>query len=71
MNLHTTLNQLVMHYLTKEFTGEPRPGFTGGPLADFGAGCIIYHLCVAPNKMFGRLGPENPYIIRSHGGEWY
>mgnify|MGYP000318299398 CR=1 FL=1 len=67
MNVYSTLNLLVMHYLTKELTGEPRPGFTGGAIFDCATGSVIYHLCAAPYKMYGPNGPANPYIIRSHG----
>jgi len=67
MNLYATVTLLLMHYLTEELTGEPRPGFTGGRIFDFARERIIYHLCTAPYKMFGPSGPANPYEIRCHG----
>jgi hypothetical protein len=43
-----------------------RPGFISDPVIDTAQNRIIYAHCVAPYKMFGPAGPENPYQIMSH-----
>ncbi len=65
MNLHTLLNILVMHELTKAVTGEPHAGFSGGRLFDLSRSAIIYHLCCGPRKFFGPSGPACSYTLRT------
>jgi hypothetical protein len=65
-DLSSTLAQLMLFYLTKELTGEPRPGYVNDPIVDLAKNRIIYAHCVAPNRVFGPTGPNNPYMIRSH-----
>lgn len=43
-----------------------RPGFISDPVIDTSKRQIIYAHCVAPNKMFGAGGAENPYSIMTH-----
>ncbi|MEM3565120.1 MAG: hypothetical protein QXR19_17970 [Candidatus Jordarchaeaceae archaeon] len=65
-DLSSTIAQLLLYYLTKEITGEPRPGYVNDPIVDLAKNRIIYAHCLAPNKVFGPSGPKNPYMIRSH-----
>lgn len=43
-----------------------RPGMISDPVIDTSKRQIIYAHCVAPNKVFGPDGPENPYTIMTH-----
>jgi len=43
-----------------------RPGYISDPVLDASTRSIIYAHCVAPNKVFGPDGPENPYEILTH-----
>lgn len=43
-----------------------RPGMISDPVIDTSKRQIIYAHCVAPNKVFGPDGPENPFIIMTH-----
>jgi L-fucose isomerase-like protein len=43
-----------------------RSGFISDPVIDTSERQIIYAHCVAPNKMFGKEGPSNPYAIMTH-----
>jgi hypothetical protein len=43
-----------------------RSGFISDPVIDTSKRQIIYAHCVAPNKMFGKEGPTNPYAILTH-----
>jgi len=43
-----------------------RPGFISDPVIDTSKRQIVYAHCVAPNKVFGSNGPENPYVIMTH-----
>lgn len=45
---------------------EGRPGYISDPVIDTSKRQIIYAHCVAPNKMFGPAGQENPYSIMTH-----
>jgi hypothetical protein len=45
---------------------EGRPGMISDPVIDTSKRQIIYAHCVAPNKVFGPDGPENPYTIMTH-----
>lgn len=59
-DLDSTITQLLMRYLTS------RPGYVSDPVIDTATNQIIYAHCVASNKVFGSIGPSNPYMIRSH-----
>ena len=59
-DLKSTITMLIMTYLVG------RPGYISDPVIDTSKNQIIYAHCVAPNKVFGPDGSENPYNIRSH-----
>ena len=59
-DLKSTISMLIMAYLVG------RPGFISDPVIDTSKNQIIYAHCVAPSKVFGPDGPENPYHIRNH-----
>ena len=59
-DLDSVVSQLVAIYLTG------RPGFISDPVINQSDGTITYAHCVAPTKVYGPLGPNAPYIIRSH-----
>lgn len=43
-----------------------RPGYISDPVIDTSKRQIIYVHCVAPNRVFGKNGPTNPYHIMTH-----
>jgi hypothetical protein len=43
-----------------------RPGYISDPVIDTAKRQIIYAHCVAPNRVFGPEGPENPFSIMTH-----
>ncbi|MCK5068158.1 MAG: hypothetical protein KAR16_11985, partial [Bacteroidales bacterium] len=43
-----------------------RPGYISDPVIDTSKGQIIYAHCVAPSKVFGPEGGENPFSIMTH-----
>lgn len=45
---------------------QGRPGMISDPVIDTSKRQMIYAHCVAPNKVFGPDGPENPYTIMTH-----
>lgn len=45
---------------------EGRPGYISDPVIDTSKGQIIYAHCVAPSKVFGPEGMENPFSIMTH-----
>jgi hypothetical protein len=45
---------------------EGRPGYISDPVIDTSKGQIIYAHCVAPTKVFGPEGMENPFSIMTH-----
>jgi hypothetical protein len=45
---------------------QGRPGMISDPVIDTSKRQIIYAHCVAPNKVFGPDGPDNPYTIMTH-----
>ena len=45
---------------------EGRPGYISDPVIDTSKGQIIYAHCVAPSKVFGPEGVENPFSIMTH-----
>jgi len=45
---------------------QGRPGMISDPVIDTAKRQIIYAHCVAPSKVFGPGGPENPYSIMTH-----
>ena len=45
---------------------QGRPGMISDPVIDTSKRQIIYAHCVAPNKVFGPDGPENPFTIMTH-----
>jgi hypothetical protein len=59
-DIHSAATMLLITYLTG------RPGYISDPVIDTSKNQVIYAHCVAPNKVFGPAGPENPYDIRSH-----
>jgi len=59
-DLKSTITMLLMAYLTG------RPGYISDPVIDTSKNQIIYAHCVAPSRVFGPNGKENPYHIRSH-----
>ena len=59
-DLNSTITQLMMRYLAG------RPGYVSDPVIDTASNQIIYAHCVAPNRVYGPNGLNNPYIIRSH-----
>jgi L-fucose isomerase-like protein len=59
-DLPSTLTMLLMTY----FVG--RPGYISDPVIDTSKNQIIYAHCVAPSKVYGPQGPDNPYHIRNH-----
>ncbi|UCD27989.1 MAG: hypothetical protein JSV03_12925 [Planctomycetota bacterium] len=59
-DLVSAITMLTMTYLTG------RPGYISDPVIDTSKNQIIYAHCVAPTKVFGPNGPNNPYHIRSH-----
>lgn len=59
-DLQSAATMLVMTYLTG------RPGYISDPVIDTAKNQIIYAHCVAPSKVYGPRGPENPYHIRDH-----
>lgn len=65
-DLHSSIVQLILRYLTEEITGMPRPGYVNDPVIDLANGWIIYAHCTATNRVFGPESPGNPYIIRTH-----
>ncbi len=59
-DLRSTVSMLI----TTTLTG--RPGYISDPVIDTSKNQIIYAHCVAPSKVFGPAGRDNPYHIRSH-----
>ena len=59
-DLESATTMLLMTYLTA------RPGYISDPVIDTSKNQIIYAHCVAPNKVYGPEGPDNPYDIRDH-----
>jgi len=59
-DLPSTLTMLTMTYLAGV------PGYISDPVIDTSKNQIIYAHCVAPTKVFGPDGKNNPYHIRSH-----
>lgn len=59
-DLDSTITQLLIRYLTQ------RPGYVSDPVIDTATNQIIYAHCVATNRVYGKDGLSNPYIIRSH-----
>lgn len=59
-DLKSTATMVVVTTLTG------RPGYISDPVIDTSRNQVIYAHCVAPTKVFGPAGPENPYHIRSH-----
>jgi len=45
---------------------QGRPGYISDPVIDTSKGQIIYAHCVAPSKVFGPEGMENPFSIMTH-----
>lgn len=43
-----------------------RPGYISDPVLDSSKRQIIYAHCVAPTKVFGPAGPQNPFEIYTH-----
>lgn len=70
-DLDAAATTLLVHFLAEEMTGEGIPGFTSEPAVDLGKGWMIYAHCKASNRIFGPSGPENPFVIRSHGESRY
>ncbi len=56
----SVLTMLLMSYLVG------RPGFISDPVIDTSKNRIIYAHCVAPTRVFGPEGSQNPYDLRSH-----
>jgi hypothetical protein len=56
----STLTMLLMSYLVG------RPGFISDPVIDTAKNQIIYAHCVAPTKVHGPDGNQNPFDLRSH-----
>ncbi|MCX7015395.1 MAG: hypothetical protein NTW86_23055 [Candidatus Sumerlaeota bacterium] len=59
-DLASTVAMLAMGYLVG------RPGFISDPVIDTATNRVTYAHCVAPTKVFGPHGPDNPYHLRSH-----
>ncbi len=59
-DLESATTMLLMTYMTG------RPGYISDPVIDTSKNQIIYAHCVAPSKVYGPDGPENPYDIRDH-----
>jgi L-fucose isomerase-like protein len=59
-DLESTISMLVMKHLVG------KPGYISDPVIDTVGNRVVYVHCVAPNKVHGPKGPENPYEIRSH-----
>lgn len=59
-DLQSTITMLAVTYLTG------RPGYISDPVIDTSTNRVVYAHCVAPTKVFGPKGPENPFHIRSH-----
>jgi len=56
----STLTMLLMSYLVK------RPGMISDPVIDTAKNQIIYAHCVAPTRVYGPNGNQNPFDLRSH-----
>jgi L-fucose isomerase-like protein len=59
-DVRSTLSQLMVRYLTG------RPAYVSDPVIDTASDQIVYAHCVATNRVYGKEGLRNPYIIRSH-----
>ena len=59
-DIESTTTMLAMAYLAGI------PGMISDPVIDTAKNQIIYAHCVAPTKVFGPEGSQNPYHIRSH-----
>jgi hypothetical protein len=59
-DIPSTFSMLVLGFLAGV------PGYISDPVIDTAQNRVIYVHCVAPRKVFGPAGPENPYEIRSH-----
>lgn len=59
-DLNSAVAMVMIRHLAR------RSSFISDPVFDSSKGQIIYTHCVAPTKMYGRQGKENPYILRSH-----
>ncbi|MCL5744874.1 MAG: twin-arginine translocation signal domain-containing protein [Acidobacteria bacterium] len=60
-DLQSTITMLAMTTLTG------RPGYISDPVIDTSKNQIIYAHCVAPSKVYGPSGPENPYHFVGSG----
>lgn len=60
-DISSTATMLAFSIMTKG-----RPGFISDPVIDTSKRQIIYAHCVAPSKVFGPGGPENPIRIMTH-----
>jgi L-fucose isomerase-like protein len=58
--------------LTKVVIGNiaGKPGFVSDPEIDVSTNLLAHYHCTAPTKMDGPSGLSQPYIIRSHGGDY-
>jgi hypothetical protein len=60
-DVNSTATMLTFSTLTRG-----RPGFISDPVIDTSKRQIIYAHCVAPSKVFGPKGKNNPFIIMTH-----
>jgi len=60
-DVRSTATMLAFNTMT-----NGRPGFISDPVIDISKRQIIYAHCVAPNRVFGPLGPANPFNIMTH-----
>jgi len=60
-DINSTATMVAFNQMT-----DGRPGYISDPVIDTAKRQIIYAHCVAPNKVFGPDGPENPYSIMTH-----
>jgi hypothetical protein len=59
-DIKSALTMMVVGALTG------RPGYISDPVIDTSRNQIVYVHCVAPTRLFGPEGKENPFHIRSH-----
>lgn len=60
-DINSTATMVAFNHMT-----GGRPGYISDPVIDTAKRQIIYAHCVAPNKVFGPVGAENPFSIMTH-----